>query len=88
MRITVHLTPDATRLVRSPRSRSAKRAVLAWLDAPLTPVHADTSDRTLAAFFEITVDDPAEATRLVERLLADPAVDGAYIKPDDELPSM
>ena len=86
MRITVHLTPDATDAVRAPRTRSAKRAVLAWLDAPLTPIHDRTSDRTLAAFFEIIVDDPAEATRLVERLQADPAVDGAYIKPDDELP--
>jgi hypothetical protein len=49
-------------------------------------VHANTTDPALAAFFEIAVDDPAEATRLVERLQKDPAVAGAYIKPDDEFP--
>ena len=86
MRITVQLTKNATLQLRSPRSRGAKRSVLAWVDQPLTPVHANTQDPTLASFFEITEDDPAEAKRLLQRLQADPAVDGAYIKPDDELP--
>jgi hypothetical protein len=85
MRITVQLNPEASARARS---RSSAKRVLDWLNAPLTPVHANTTDPALAAFFEITVDDPAEATRLVERLQKDPAVDGAYIKPDDELPSM
>jgi hypothetical protein len=86
MRIVVHLTPEATDVARATRARGAKRGVLAWVEAPLTPVHTGTADPTLAAFYEIEVDDPAEATRLVERLQADPAVDGAYIKPDDEYP--
>lgn len=86
MRIVVHLTPEAAEVARAPRARGAKRAVLAWLEPPLTPMHAATSDPTLAAFFEIEVNDPAEAARLLERLQADPAVDGAYTKPDDELP--
>jgi hypothetical protein len=86
MRIVVHLTPEATDVVRAPRTRGAERDVLAWLETPLTPVHSGTSDSTLAAFFEIEVNDPADATRLLERLRADPAVDGAYVKPDDELP--
>jgi hypothetical protein len=86
MRIVVHLTPEATAVARAPRARGAKRAVLAWLDAPLRPMHSRTSDPALAAFFEIDVHDPAEVARLLERLQADPAVDGAYTKPDDELP--
>lgn len=86
MRIVVHLTQEATQQIRSPRSRSAKRDVLGWLDEALTPMHAKTSDPALASFFEVTIDDPAEAARLVQQLQTDPAVDGAYIKPDDELP--
>jgi hypothetical protein len=86
MRITVQLTKDATPQARSPRSRGARRSVLTWLDKPLTPVHENTNDPVLASFFEITVDDPAEAQQVLHRLQTDPAVDGAYIKPDDELP--
>jgi hypothetical protein len=86
MRITVQLKKDAASHGRSSRSRGAKRSVLAWLDRPLTRVHENTHDPALASFYEITVDDPAEAKRLLHRLQEDPAVDGAYIKPDDEPP--
>jgi hypothetical protein len=86
MRITVQLTIEATKEMRSRGSGGAKRSVLPWLDAPLNPVHAKTADQALASFFEIEIDDPAEAKRLVRRLQTDPAVDAAYIKPDDELP--
>jgi hypothetical protein len=86
MRVTVQLTKEATKKVRSQGSSGAKRSVLPWLDAPLNPVHTKIADPALASFFEIEIDDPAEAKRLVQRLLADHAVDAAYIKPDDELP--
>ena len=86
MRIVVHLTPEATAAARDPRRAGAKRAVLAWLDAPVTPMHPGTSDPTLAAFCQIEMDDPGKVPGLLERLLADPAVDGAYVKPEDELP--
>jgi hypothetical protein len=61
--------------------------VLTWLEYRLTPVHANTGDPELASFFEITLEDPAEAARVVSRLQTDPAVTGAYIKPEDALPS-
>jgi hypothetical protein len=86
MRITVQLTKKATEQLRSHGSSGSKRGVLAWLETPLTPLHAKTADPALASFFEIAVDDPAEAKRIVQRLQKDPAVDAAYIKPDDELP--
>ena len=87
MRITIQLTPEAAQAVRSPRSLGKKKSVLKWLKQPLRAVHAKTDDPLLAPFFEITIDDPAEATRVVERLQTDPAVNGAYIKPDEALPS-
>ncbi len=84
MRVTLQLTPASAKRVRAPRTRSAGSPVLPWLTRPLQPVHPTTGDPTLATFFMIEVDDPKEAMELVERLLKDSAVDGAYIKPDDE----
>jgi hypothetical protein len=84
MRVTLQLTPTAAKRARAPRTRSAGGPVLSWLTRRLQPVHPTTGDPTLATFFTIEVDDPKEAVELVERLLKDPAVDGAYIKPDDE----
>jgi hypothetical protein len=85
MRITVQLTTQATEQMR--KARGAKRGVLDWLHQRLTPIHTTTDDPELASFYEIVIDDPNEATRLLKRLQADAAVRGAYIKPDDELPS-
>lgn len=83
MRITVQLTPAAATRARGPRTRSADTA-LSWLEYPLQPVHPATRDATLATFFTVDVDDPEAASRLVERLLKDPSVEAAYIKPADE----
>ena len=88
MRIVVQLTPAATKELRAPGARHGHRHVLAWLQEPLTPMHPQTTDPSLASFFEVHVSDPAAASRLAERLQGDPAVDAAYVKPDDELPSM
>lgn len=84
MRVTVRLTPTATKRARGPRTRSASRGVLPWLKYTLQPVHPSTRDANLATFFTVDIDDPQEASRVVERLLKDPSVDAAYIKPDDE----
>ena len=85
MRVTLQLTPAAAKRARATRTRSATSHVLPWLKHTLQPVHPTTHDSTLATFFTVEVDDPARAAKLVERLLKDPSVDGAYIKPDDEL---
>jgi hypothetical protein len=85
MRVTLQLTPAAAMRVREPRDRSAARAVLPWLTHPLAPIHPGTSDQDLATFFTIEVADAREAAALVKRLCEDPSVEGAYIKPADEL---
>ncbi len=88
MRIIVQLKPDAVREIRTRKTREAKAKVLGWLDRTLTPVHVSTADPSLASFFVLDVEDAGEAQRLVTRLLKDRSVEAAYIKPDDELPSM
>jgi hypothetical protein len=85
MRVTLQLTPAAAMRVREPRDRSAARTVLPWLTHPLAPIHPGTSDQDLATFFTIEVADAREAAALVKRLCEDPSVEGAYIKPADEL---
>ena len=84
MRVTLKLAPAAAKRARTPRTRSAGHSVLPWLTQPLQPVHPTTRDLTLGTFFTVEVDDAQQAARLVERLLQDPSVEGAYIKPDDE----
>jgi hypothetical protein len=83
MRVTLQLTPAAAKRARAPRTRSATSGILPWLEHPLQPVHPTTKDPSLATFFTVDVDDPVQASTLVERLLKDPSVEGAYIKPDD-----
>ena len=83
MQITVQLAPTAAKRARARGTRSAG-AVLSWLKHPLQPVHPTTRDANLATFFTVEVDDPEEASHLVERLLKDPSVEAAYIKPRDE----
>jgi hypothetical protein len=85
MRVTLQLTPAAARRAREPRARSAVRSVLPWLTQSLEPIHPDTNDPDLATFFTIDVADAREAAALVKRLCEDPSVEGAYIKPADEL---
>ncbi len=84
MQITVQLTPAAARRARGTGGRGAAAAVLSWLERPLQPVHPTTQDATLTTFFSVIVDDREEASRLVARLLNDPSVEAAYVKPGDE----
>ena len=84
MRVTLQLTPPAAKRARAPQTRSAGGRVLPWLTRSLEPVHPTTKDSTLATFFTVEVKEPRDASKLVERLLEDPSVAAAYIKPDDE----
>jgi hypothetical protein len=88
MRIVLQLSRKAARQLRAPRTRAATSRPLAWVDRSITAVHSGTTDPLLESFFEIIMDDPDEASHLVQRLQQDPAVEAAYIKPDDEMPSM
>lgn len=85
MRITLQLTPEATERARSKRSRGG-RASGSLLGRDLVPMHPTTKDASLSRFFMMEVDSQDEASKLVARLLKDPNVEAAYIKPDDELP--
>jgi hypothetical protein len=87
MRIVVQLKPDAARQARD-LSRGVRERPLDWLSHSLTPLHPRSSGTTLDTFFALDVTDPHEGDRLLEKLRRDPAVDAAYVKPDDELPSM
>jgi len=84
MRVTLQLTPAAAERVRAPRTRAAGDRVLPWLTQSLLPVHPTTRDATLVTFFTVEVNRPRDAAKLVARLLEDPSVEAAYIKPDDE----
>lgn len=85
MRITLQLTPEATERARSTRSRGG-HASGSLLGRALVPIHPTTTDASLSRFFSMDVDNQAEASKLVARLLKDPNVEAAYIKPDDEPP--
>jgi hypothetical protein len=56
------------------------------LGITLEPVHPGVSDPTLASYFTVEVPDEDTAKRVIERLKLRKGVEGAYIKPSDELP--
>ena len=84
MRITVQLTSSATKDARAAVDSTASRSVLPWLDYQLRPVHPDTDDPDLSSYFTVDVSERDEAEDLARELMEDPAVQAAYIKPDDE----
>jgi hypothetical protein len=52
----------------------------------LEPVHPGIKDLGLAPYFTVEVSDEDTANLVIERLKLCKAVDGAYIKPSDQLP--
>jgi hypothetical protein len=52
----------------------------------LEPLHPNPETPALAVYFTIAVPDESTANRLIADFLQNPAVDGAYVKPVDELP--
>jgi hypothetical protein len=52
----------------------------------ISPVHPGTDDLDLRRFFAAEIPVEADPTRLIEELLTCDAVDGAYVKPEEELP--
>ena len=83
MRVTLQLTPAAARRVRT-RTRSTDSGPLPWLVHQLQATHPDTTDPSLATFFTVDVEDASAAAEILRRLREDPAVEAAYVKPDDE----
>jgi hypothetical protein len=54
---------------------------------PLSPVHPGTTDPALAAAFTVKVPDEGAANRLLTELRSHRAVEAAYVKPPESLPS-
>lgn len=52
----------------------------------LKPLHPNTSDPNLAKHFIVKVDNMTIAEKVISRLLKIKYVEGAYIKPPDQLP--
>lgn len=53
----------------------------------LEPLHPGAKDPHLSPYFKVKVPDHATATKVINRLLNCKAVEAAYIKPSDELPT-
>ena len=87
--VTIKLTPEAARKLRS--TSSARKA---WADQlrallgaklDLTPMHA-ADVGTLGSYFRVDLPDQRLAERLVNLLLSRSDVLGAYVTPKAELP--
>lgn len=84
VQVVVKLTPAAATRLRGSIGGSKASLAFKGLERGLIPLHPTTRDVSLQSFFVAEIDDPAEASRIVETLLKDPAVEAAYIKPADE----
>ncbi|WP_158860089.1 hypothetical protein [Lunatibacter salilacus] len=52
----------------------------------LESMHKNTDDPNLQRYFIVEVPDRETAQQVIDRLLQSEAIEGAYIKPPDELP--
>jgi hypothetical protein len=60
----------------------------ARLHRPIEPLHPGTGDPALAGWYRVIVstDDAGDAGEIAERLLQDPEVKAAYVKPPEGTP--
>ncbi len=89
MEISVQLRPDvATGTSGSPEGSELRQVMstVADLGARLEPVHPGEDDPVLARHFRVEVHDQETAERVIGALQQNRAVEGAYVKPEAELP--
>ena len=90
MQVTVQVPPDVARTLHERGPPTAKSEALLRmieeLGLTLDPMHPDMDDPKLQSYFLIDVPDHATARRVIDRLQQSKAVEGAYVKPPDELP--
>jgi hypothetical protein len=86
MQVIVQLNAVAARRERAARGGRTAIGSLKKSGRTLAPLHPTTRDASAASFFLLEIDDPSEAARVAEELLADPDVEAAYVKPADEPP--
>lgn len=90
MRLTVTVSPAAARSLRGlapPTDES--RALLACagrVGVALAPQHPRVTDGPLAGFFVAALAPGASSAAALSALRAEPAVDGAWLTPAEELP--
>lgn len=53
---------------------------------PLEPLHPGTADATLARWYRVAVPPGREPAEVARRLLLDPRVGAAYVKPPEAAP--
>ena len=89
MTITVVLTEAAAASLADCGDTSVVEnltAIIEGHDGSISPVHPGTDNPDLRRFFAAEIPVYADPSRLIDELLACDAVDGAYIKPEEELP--
>lgn len=89
MEIVLKLRPDVALALPGPAPSSPAAEelvrVVEGLGGTLSPMHPGEVDPLLAPYYLVEVDE-GSVERALETLLASDAVDGAYVKPADELP--
>jgi hypothetical protein len=90
MEVVVQLRPEIARALQGlgpPTSESSEVASrLEQFGVELRALHPGASDPNLLPHFAVDVEDPETAQQVAETLRQSPAVLGAYVKPDAELP--
>ncbi len=90
--ITVKVSKKATGSLQKRKSSTSKfldelLVVEKDLGILLEPLHPGAGDPYLSPYFKVRVPDHATATKVINRLLNCKAIEAAYIKPSDELPT-
>ena len=90
--ITVKISKKATGFLQKRKSLTSEfsdelSAVEKDLGISLEPLHPGAEDPHLSPYFKVKVPDHATAKKVINRLLNCKAVEAAYIKPSDELPT-
>ncbi len=91
MYVTIHLRPDVARNLqraRPPLPATAElRGVIRELGLELQPLHPDVEDSVLSSQFFVSAPTQEEGAEIAGRLEKLAAVEAAYVKPPDALPS-
>jgi hypothetical protein len=71
---------------RAPQMETAVNAMVRGLGYSMAPVHPGTKSDALRRQFVIRAPEGTDVEALLSKLRAHPEVDGAYVKPMEELP--
>ena len=90
MQITVIVAFDAAQALHKRDLHSAESKgllkIAESLGVTLNPMHSGTKDPNLIRYFTVEAVDNQSAMKVIECLKRSAAVEGAYLKPGDELP--